>query len=116
MKTQRILSFFLAALMIFSLLPVNILAAVDEDDRPNTLSRNLVIGILNDSRAAGSGAFPNEPSVTGYDYYYLQPNMTLSTSYMNNAHFSTQAENYININGFWNDSRIIMNAAGNAFG
>lgn len=115
MKTKRFLAMILSIFMVMGLFPSYAFAAVSDQDIPRNLSENLVIGILNDDRADGSGEFPNEPSVTGYDYYYLQSNLSLSTSYWN-ANFTSNGGGYINIDAFWDDPRIERNAAGDAFG
>ena len=68
---RKTISLFVTIIMLIGLMPQGVFAAVPESQRPNNPSDNLVIGILDDSRADGIGEFPNEPSVTGYDYYYL---------------------------------------------
>ena len=112
MKIKKQLALFLAFIMLLSILPVHVFAAAD---KPSNASTNLVVGILNDDRADGIGEFPNEPSVTGYDYYYLQSNLSLSTSYWS-ANFSSNADRYIDIDAFWDDPRVHENADGDAFG
>ncbi len=113
---KQLVSILLVLAMLASVLPLQILAAVPQNQRPSNPATNLVIGILNDENADGDGEFPNEPSVTGYDYYYLQSNLSLSTSFWSANFTSNGAGNYINTANFWNDERIVRNAAGNAFG
>ncbi len=112
MRTKKLLALFLALIMVLTILPVHTFAAAD---KPNNASTNLIVGILDDDRADGIGEFPNEPSVTGYDYYYLQSNLSLSSSFWS-ANFSSNAGRYIDIDAFWADDRVHENADGDAFG
>ncbi len=110
---KQLLAIIMAVAMLITLLPASVYAAVPQGQRPLNPAKNLVIGILNDSRAANPDAFPNEPSVTGYDYYYLQDDLSLDTNWFR-ANFTNDASSLIDFDAFWNDSRIVRN--GNAYG
>ncbi len=112
---RKTISLFVTIIMLIGLMPQGVFAAVPENQRPNNPSNNLVIGILDDSRADGIGEFPNEPSVTGYDYYYLRNDLSLDTGYWG-AYFASNGGTYIDIDAFWDDKRINRNADGDAFG
>ncbi len=122
MKTnlRKAMSLFIAIVMLVTLFPatMTVSAKVSADEQPSNPVPNLFIGILDDNRVDGADEFPNEPSVTGYTYYYLKyKNRNYSLDDWSwDSRFTDNAGSYININAFWNDGRIVKDNSGDAFG
>jgi len=110
---KKTLAFVLTVALLMGIVPVTAMAAVT---KPSGVTDRLYVGILNDTKADGPNAFPTEPDVTGYTYYYLKPGYSFETSWTRGEFGTNQAPTYINEDVFWSDPRIQQNQEGNAFG
>ncbi len=111
--STKIMSLFVAIVMLMGLIPATSFAYVDPAQRPQNLSNTITIGILNDSRADEDGEFPNEPSETGYTYYYLQSDLSLDDySWWSDVSYGSNASELINTDDFWNHQDLVSNTAG----
>ena len=103
---KRLLSMLIVLTMVLSMLSVAAFAAVN---KPNgSLSGDVYIALLNDSRFEGATSFPNEPTTsTGNSYLYV--NMR-GQSYSVSTTQSTFVEDAscVNTEEFWADDRTVL--------
>jgi len=108
---KRLLSMLIVLTMVLSMLSVAAFAAVN---KPNgSLSGDVYIALLNDSRFDGATSFPNEPTTsTGNSYLYV---VNRNQSYSLTGSMSTFVEDAscVNTDKFWADDRTVQSGGGN---